>query len=620
VKASIFSRALAELRDRAPLEEILVHTGQHYDASMSDVFFHELGMPEPKYNLGIGSGVPHKQLSAMLAQLGDVVREERPEAVLVYGDTNSTLAAALASVQADIPLVHVEAGERIYRRRQVPEEVNRILTDNAATLCLTCTRRAERFLRREGIAQERVRFVGDLMYDLFAWAIPRVDQFAAVTPESLGISPEGYALATIHRAQNTASPEVLLSLLETLDSSQIPVLLPVHPRVRDLLSRWKWVPRRSLRLLDPLGYFDFLNLLVQCYVCVTDSGGVTREAYFARRPCIVPMENCWWPEVVEGGWAIETGTSQERILDALANFPRPDTYVEGLFGDGHSASRIIDEVSGVIEKGEVEGAWHRRGMFACIPRNRPTRFTYARYRGMLEELRGGDYRFLSFPEAPAALNERQPFVLMRHDVDFDLRAALRLAEIEAEQGVRATYFFMIRTEHYQLFSREGTAAVRRILDLGHDLGLHFDCAAYPADADSDTLARAASLEAEMLENWFGREVSIVSYHRPSAQVLSGDPAVSTPLPHTYLPLFTERVCYFADSRGQWGTAGEPTESESFARKLPLHILTHPIWWKEQPTAPFEVLLQYADQKQEQLDESIDTNCTVYRARSGSGGR
>jgi UDP-N-acetylglucosamine 2-epimerase len=608
VKAAVISRRLAELGRGAPFREVLVHTGQHYDVAMSDVFFQELGMPEPRHHLGVGSAAPHRQLAAVLQGVGEVIGTERPDALLVYGDTNSTLGAALAAVHAGVPVVHAEAGERIYRRAQVPEETNRVLTDNAASLCLTSTRRAERYLLREGMSPERVRFVGDPMYDLFQWAVPRVRAAASASPAAFGVEAGGYALSTIHRVQNTSSPDVLLPLLETLDQAPLPVLLPVHPRVWDLLREWGWSPTGRLKLIGPQGYFDFLRLLLDCAICVTDSGGVTREAYFARRPCVVPMENCWWPEVVEAGWAVESGTSRERILEALERFPAPVEYPEGLFGDGDAATRVVDEVGALVQRGG-EGAWHRMGTFDTLPRSEPTALTHAGYGRLLDRFRYAGYHFRSFPEAGAAAAEGERFVLMRHDIDFDIGAAVPIAEAEAERAVRATYFFMLRTEHYNVLSADGTAMVRRILELGHHLGLHFDCASYPAGWTPGELAAAVGREARLLGDWFGRPVEIVSFHRPDARVLAGDPAVSAPLPHTNLPELTRETTNFSDSRGHW-PHGDPTASEAFDQGRPLHVVTDPHWWRERPTHAFQVLLELLDERTAVLDRSTAANWAV----------
>ena len=240
-------------------------------------------------------------------------------------------------------------------------------------------------------------------------------------------------------------------------------------------------------------------------------------------------------------------------------------------------------------------------------------FTYDNYLNMTQRLRDRGYEFAFFPDSEALLESNRPFVLMRHDVDLDLDKALRMSDLEAEAGIKATYFFLVRTDHYNVFSRTGTDTVARILSAGHHLGLHFDCAAYPQDASVDDLARACALEADMLQNWFGREVTTVSYHRPGPAVLSGDPALSAPRPHTYMKRFTENVKYFSDSRGQWGH-GCPTDSPAFEQGRPLHILAHPVWWNRAPKPAYDTLFRLCERKHKDLDDSVAQNCAVFRER------
>ena len=245
-------------------------------------------------------------------------------------------------------------------------------------------------------------------------------------------------------------------------------------------------------------------------------------------------------------------------------------------------------------------------------------FTYSSYRSLLENLQGAGYDFLSFREALASQSEAtSPFVLMRHDIDFDLEKAVRMAEIEKDRGVRATYFFMLRTEHYNVLARRGTAAVRQILDLGHYLGLHFDCAAYAEDVEASHIAKSCGHEAQILEEWFGRQVEAVSFHRPSKYVLMGDPALSEPYPHTYMKEFVKQIHYCSDSRGEWKHGG-PLDAESFTSRKPLHLLIHPVWWGEAESKPLETLYLLAAEKQVRMEESFADNCNVFFRRSASG--
>lgn len=238
-------------------------------------------------------------------------------------------------------------------------------------------------------------------------------------------------------------------------------------------------------------------------------------------------------------------------------------------------------------------------------------FTYQGYWEMLCRMSASGYSFASFAEAAQLYKAGRRFVLMRHDVDLDLGKALAMARLENSRGIAATYFFLLRTEHYNALSAEGSRLIAEILDLGHHLGLHFDCAAYPADYGVEELASSCRREAGLLQSWFGRSVEVVSYHRPGALVLSGDAALSAPLPHTYMPLFTRDIHYCSDSRGQWRD-GDPTQGAAFKQGRPLQILAHPIWWNEEPVTSYESLVRFTARRRDALERSVAANCVVYR--------
>lgn len=243
-------------------------------------------------------------------------------------------------------------------------------------------------------------------------------------------------------------------------------------------------------------------------------------------------------------------------------------------------------------------------------------FTYQTYRTMLQTFLAHGYRFEAFPTAYHYSTNGKPFVLLRHDIDFDTRKARIMAELEAEMGITATYFFLVSTAHYNIFAKRETADISHILNAGHHLGLHFDCAAYDPNLSVTALRQACTREAQLLEEWFGRPVEIVSYHRPNALVLTGNPELSAPRPHTYMRCFTGEITYCSDSRGGWNS-GHPTDGMAFKQRQPLHILIHPIWWNEQPVAPYDTLTTFVNGKREELEESVAQNCTVYRTRKSA---
>lgn len=372
IKLGVTARALRDLGPAAPFRSVVVNTGQHYDTLLSDVFFQELQIEAPDYNLGVGSGAIVDQVGKMLPLLREIIEREAPDAVLVYGDTNSTLAAAIVAAHHNVPLIHVEGGERLYRRAAMPEEVNRVATDHLADLCLCSSRKALAYLAREGFGPERARFVGDPMYDLFKLTGELLQARPAAQPAQLDLVPGAYVMATLHRAENTDSLEAGIGLMEALDGAPMPVLLPAHPRLTARLDAWGWAPSGALRLIPPLGYFDFQSLLRQSALVVTDSGGVGREALFAGKGAIVPLESSAWIEAVESGLAQMVGQDPARLAAALRDFtPRApvEGFVEHLFGAGDAGRRIVAEVARELAAPgrRAEGPWHPIARFAQLP-------------------------------------------------------------------------------------------------------------------------------------------------------------------------------------------------------------------------------------------------------------
>ncbi|HEY4451408.1 MAG TPA: UDP-N-acetylglucosamine 2-epimerase (non-hydrolyzing) [Solirubrobacteraceae bacterium] len=337
---------------RARHEEILVHTGQHYDDSLSQVFFSELGLARPERELGIGGGSNTSQTARMLAALEPLLGELRPDAALVYGDTNSTLAGALASAQAAVPVVHVEAGMRSFDR-SMPEELNRVLADHLAALLLCSSDTAARNLRAESVAG-RVEVVGDVMVDVALRLQPAARADSAV-PAAHGVQPGAYLLLTAHRAGNVDDPARLRALVELIGAMPGPVLFPVHPRTRarlaaaGLLERLEHAPH--VHLSEPLGYLEFSALVCQARAVLSDSGGVQKEAYLAGVPCVTLRANTEWTETVLSGWNTLVDLDSAAALAALEReHPRERPP---LYGDGHAAERCVEAIGAL---GEGAGA------------------------------------------------------------------------------------------------------------------------------------------------------------------------------------------------------------------------------------------------------------------------
>jgi len=332
IKAAPVSREI-----RQHNEELLIHTGQHYDENMSEVFFDVLEIPRPDYNLGVGSGPHGRQTADMMRALEEVLDSEKPDFVLVYGDTNSTLAGALVASKLGIPLGHVEAGLRSFNRH-MPEEINRVVADHLSSLLFCPTDTAVSNLSREGITRG-VHMVGDVMYDVALQSAQAARSRDIV--QRLGLQPAEYLLVTLHRPQNVDEKETLASIVEALVHAGRPVVFPVHPRTRKNLEAFGlWEPLRSkVKVIEPVGYLDFIALLMAASKVLTDSGGVQKEAYFFGVPCITLRDETEWIETMEDGWNALVGSETEDILDAIAKF-NPSGTKSKSFGDGHAAEKI----------------------------------------------------------------------------------------------------------------------------------------------------------------------------------------------------------------------------------------------------------------------------------------
>lgn len=332
------------LKNAGNIQEILVHTGQHFDAGMSDIFFEELGIDPPAHNLDIHGGGHGVMTGTMLQKIEPLLQEIMPDYVLVYGDTNSTLAGALAAAKLHIPIAHVEAGLRSFNKK-MPEEINRILADHMSTHLFASTPIARENLLREGIDPSKIHDVGDVMFDA-ALRFAESAKSRSRVIESLGLEPGRFILATIHRAENTDDPARLHSIAAGLDevAAQIPVVLPLHPRTRQRLSQMGYA-FRNVTVLDPVGYLDMISLESHAAVIATDSGGVQKEAFFFRVPCVTLRDETEWVELVESGWntlvSPETSNLGQQILSRVGTTGREIAP----YGTGDAAIRIAGVLS-----------------------------------------------------------------------------------------------------------------------------------------------------------------------------------------------------------------------------------------------------------------------------------
>lgn len=341
IKLAVVSRIL-----RGTFQEVLIHTGQHYDHNMSDVFFEEMDIPRPDYNLGVSGGTHGQMTGQMLMKIEEVLLQERPDMLLVFGDTNSTLAGALAAVKLHIPVCHVEAGNRLGTFEN-PEEVNRILTDHISSLHLVCTASGVDFLRREGFSSS-IHLVGDPMYDAFRYYSARqdgseLDGLACLdgTPVCL---PDLFYYMTCHRQENTDTDEKLDQIFQAMDSLDAPTIYPVHPRNQARAAHLRAAGKyQNITLALPVGYKASISMVNKAKKIVTDSGGLQREAFFARKPCVTVFDWVSWPETMANHCNQLAKPDKADILDKLGTPVQFNPSYQP-FGDGHSAEKIVEEI------------------------------------------------------------------------------------------------------------------------------------------------------------------------------------------------------------------------------------------------------------------------------------
>lgn len=348
IKLAVVSRVL---RHQPELQEVLVHTGQHYDHNMSDVFFEEMDIPKPDYNLGISGGSHGEMTGKMLIEIEKVLMKEQPDMVLLFGDTNSTMAAALAAVKLHIPVCHVEAGNR-FGTLESPEEVNRTVTDHVSAINLPCTESSLHFLEREGLS-ETAAVVGDPMYDAFRYYTDRLDgtelrELADFDGMPVSLPAEFYYM-TCHRQENTDTDEKLRNIFDAMETLDAPTVYPVHPRNHDRAMRLvREGGYQKIILTQPVGYQTSISLVNHAKKIVTDSGGVQREAFFAGKPCVTVLEFVVWPETMRDHC---NQLAKPDKADILAKLSVPVTFDPAYqpFGDGHSAEKIVEKIKEFLQ-------------------------------------------------------------------------------------------------------------------------------------------------------------------------------------------------------------------------------------------------------------------------------
>jgi len=343
IKAAAMSRVLRQRH-----QEVLLHTGQHYDYKMSGIFFEGLEMPAPDVNLEVGSGSHGVQTGAMLQGVEKVLLAEKPDWLLIYGDTNSTLAGAVAAAKLNIPIAHVEAGLRSFNRR-MPEEINRVVADHLSQLLLCPSDTAVKNLAAEGITKG-VHLVGDVMLDILHWARERAEASGGEALRKLNLKPKEYLLSTVHRGENTDDPARLAGILNAFDRIKEPILFPVHPRTRKMISASGITVRSHVRMIEPVGYLEMVALSASARMILTDSGGLQKEAYWLGVPCVTLRDETEWVETVANGWNVLAGADADGIVGAVNSFAVPAAH-PSLYGSGCVSAGCMD----LLERSRATG-------------------------------------------------------------------------------------------------------------------------------------------------------------------------------------------------------------------------------------------------------------------------
>ena len=345
VKASMISKEISSINE---INEIIIHTGQHFDANMSSIFFDEMNIPKPDYNLGIQSLSHGAMTGRQLEEIEKVLLIEKPDCVIVYGDTNSTLAGALASVKLHIPVVHVEAGIRSFNKK-MPEEINRILTDHISQLLFVPTKAAMQNLKNEGIHDKKIKLVGDVMYDAAIWFGKIAEQKSKIITK-LNLIQSKYILSTVHRPENTDDLKKLKNILESLCESHLPVILPLHPRTKKKIKDYSIKLSNKIKIIEPIGYLDMVMLIKNARTIATDSGGLQKEAYFFNIPCITFRNDTEWVELVKEKANYLVGSNKKKITYLLNDF-KFSFNVKNFYGDGRASKKIINNIINYKEIG-----------------------------------------------------------------------------------------------------------------------------------------------------------------------------------------------------------------------------------------------------------------------------
>ena len=360
----------------------------------------------------------------------------------------------------------------------------------------------------------------------------------------------------------------------------------------------------ALKIVNSLGYFDFQKTLLGANKVITDSGGVTREAFFAKKLSLIPMKNSWWQEVEDSGWARCFENIDDHFIDYLNSSIKPTTYPENLFGSGDISKKGWDKILNYFNKNIISKteSWHTYGAITNLPNKKTNDFSYNSYREILNNFKNKKYKFQKFSDYKN-IKKNNSNIFLRHDIDLTLDKVIQIARIEAELKVHSTFFFMTNSPFYNIYSSKGHELIEELIKLDHHIGLHFHSESYKNLFLEQDINIAVKKEIKNMENIFDLKIDAVSFHRPNKFLLKGSSLLTSPIPHTYMKEFTKEMDYCSDSSGEW-KFGSPIERKSFKNNQDMHLLIHPVWWNESITNPFLVLQKFILENKKNIEKKF----------------
>lgn len=578
------------------------YTDQHYSAELKSNITSELGLD---FDFVLERNCRDKyssEFSRVFDGLMKLLDKERFDAIVGLGDTNTTVAAGLAAHWKNLPFIHIEGGERLYNRDNVPEEFNRILADNCAALTICASRKSYQNLINEGFDESRAVFCGDLMYDNY-----KMLSYENEAQSDTDGEDSNFIVCTIHRAENTDNIQRFTLLIQQLIDAPILVKLFAHPRIHAMLNDLdiKLGERvGNLICLPAVTPKRLLRELESCQYVITDSGGLSREAMFAKKYCYTLMPSTWWPEAIELGLGKAIDTNLDNLPEKIDCPNVNDENIEWHFGNGSAAKEIVAQLH-TYKLNLSDVKWAKYCDFSSLPKfvDR-TEFTYDYYIKFILDIISQGYESCN-PGNFKINGSKQLF--LRHDIDFCVEAALRFAEVERQHGISSNYYFMLNTEHYNLLAKSNRDRLTRISELGHTIGLHFDCAGFDDHTEIDSAIKS---EASILSDLLGKSVDTISFHRPNEDIVLNTFKPSGQFLNCYDKSAFKNFEYISDSSGFWNY-GSPTERISQSGHNNIQLLTHPIWWGNAPRTPHYNLTNLLYDKMAIQAISFRDNCRSF---------